>query len=153
MPRITSEPFPAPSTSTTPQRITATCVLILRLLVGVGVVTYLGFVVRPVLIAVFLYFIIQPAATWLTRRGRPSWLAYLALSVLLLAAIAGLVRVAYHSVQEFQAELPQYREQLSERLSSVPGFRPEQLEGRSLLEMLKLVRPSSVVIGKSLKST
>ncbi len=122
----------------TPQHVTATCVLILTLLVGVGVVTYLGSVVRPVLIAVFLYFIIQPAATWLTRRGLPSWLAYLSLSLLLLAAIAGLVRVAYHSVQKFQAELPRYREQLSERLSSVPGFHPEQFEGRSLLELLQL---------------
>jgi predicted PurR-regulated permease PerM len=126
--------------TTTPslQRITATCLLILTLLVGVGVVTYLGDVVRPVLIALFLYFIIKPAADWLTRRGLASWLAYLVLSALLIAAIVGLVRVVYHSVEEFQAELPQYREQLSSRLSALPGFSPEQLEGRSLMEMLKL---------------
>jgi predicted PurR-regulated permease PerM len=136
MPRMTSE-VSSPS-SMTPQHVTATCVLILTLLVSVGVVTYLGSVVRPVLIAVFLYFIIQPAATWLTRRGLPSWVAYLALSLLLLTIIAGLVRVSYHSVQEFQAKLPRYREQLSERLASVPGFHPEQFEGRSLLELLQI---------------
>jgi predicted PurR-regulated permease PerM len=131
-------PPTATSLSTTPQRITAMCILILTLLVGVGVITFLGDVVRPVLIAVFLYFIIKPAADWLTRRGLASWLAYLVLSALLIGAIIGLVRVVYHSVEEFQTELPVYREQLSTRLSTIPGFSIERLEGRSIMELLDL---------------
>ncbi len=54
--------------------------------------------------------------------------------------------MVYHSVEEFQAELPQYREQLAARLAAIPGFRPEHLEGQSLMETLKIEQGDIVTL-------
>src|SRR5689334_5904508 len=64
--------------------------VLMATVVMVGVVTYLGPILKPFLVAVFLYFSTRAAAGVLIRRRVPALLAYLALFVAGSAGAAGL---------------------------------------------------------------
>src|SRR6516225_7503845 len=56
-------------------------VVLMASVLMLGVVTYLGPILKPFLVAVFLYFATKAAAGFLIRRRFPAWLAYLTLLV------------------------------------------------------------------------
>lgn len=117
-------------------RVAATCLVILTLLAGLAALTYLGPIIKPVLVAIFLYFLIKPAADSLVQRGISYWLAHIVLATVLLVALFLLGRVIYQGAAEFQQHLPEYRETLKAVLLWLPGFQEPHLEGKSLLEMV-----------------
>ena len=94
---------------------------IIAVILGIATITYLGPILTPLLIAVFLYFILRPAATGLVRRGVPAWLAYLFLFAVTGVAIIGLWRIVRTNAVEFQTRLPEYRENLLALLNDLPG--------------------------------
>ncbi|MCA9030713.1 MAG: AI-2E family transporter [Planctomycetaceae bacterium] len=96
--------------------------VILAILAVIGTITFLGPVIKPVLVATFIFFIIQPAAQWLTDRGLSSWLSYLILLFVVLVAGMLLVRVAYQNLYDLQRRIPQYEDRAIELLSNVPGI-------------------------------
>lgn len=95
--------------------------VIAAVLVGAAA-TYLGPVLIPVIVAVFLYYILKPLAERLMAWGIPRWLAYvlLAVPVLVLSGVLGqlLLKAAYSA----REQLPEYQERLTERLSHWLGY-------------------------------
>jgi predicted PurR-regulated permease PerM len=89
------------------------------LLVG-GVLTYLGPVLKPFLLAVSLYYVTKAAADALIRWRCPSWLDYLGLFV---AAVAVTVTVAVFISSQavaFRDQWPRYQQRLH-NLIGEPG--------------------------------
>jgi AI-2 transport protein TqsA len=95
-------------------------VVLIAIVVMVGVVTYLGPILKPFLVAVFLYFSTRAAAEFLIRRRCPALLAYLLLFVTGSAAAAGLALLAYGETLSFQAEWPRYQQRILAAVGRVP---------------------------------
>src|SRR3954451_18987363 len=82
--------------------------VLMAMVLMVGVITYLGPILQPFLVAVFLYFATKAAAGFLIRRGFPAGLAYLTLFVAGSAAATALALLAYDEALAFRAEWPRY---------------------------------------------
>ena len=96
--------------------------LLLVIVVMVGVVTYLGPILKPFLVAVFLFFSTKAAAGYFIRRRFPPLLAYLALFLIGSAAVAGLSLLTYGEVLALQEEWPRYKA----RILALIGKAPEE---------------------------
>lgn len=107
------EPSPTPAKSPGPRLDPATLSLTVLAVLAVAVaVTYLGPILKPLLVAVFVYFAARPAAEALARLGCPPWLAYLALFVAALAAASLVTLFVYGEALDFQDRWPGYQERL-----------------------------------------
>ncbi len=104
---------PAPDPSRAP-------LVLIAIVVMVAVVTYLGPILKPFLVAVFLFFSTRAAAGYLVRRGVPGPLAYLALLVLGAAAVAAVGPLAYGEARAFQADWPRYQRRVLAVLGELP---------------------------------
>jgi predicted PurR-regulated permease PerM len=78
--------------------------ILLTIVVMVGVVTYLGPILKPFLVAVFLYFAMTSAAGFLIRRGFPALRAYLTLFVVGSVAVAAIALDVYGEALAFQEQ-------------------------------------------------
>lgn len=128
---------PAPGKDTT-QRLIAVCLVILTGITVIALVTFLGPVVKPVFVAVFLFFMIKPGADALHRLGLSRLLAYLVLFVGLLVVLFLLTRMVYKNVKELNAMLPAYQANAKALLVSLPGMDVDEWEGTSVLELLDI---------------
>jgi predicted PurR-regulated permease PerM len=95
--------------------------VLMAIVVLVGVITYLGPILKPFLVAVFLYFATKAAARFLIQRGFPAFLAYLTLFVLGSALVAALVLLAYGEMMAFRAEWPRYQQRILSLIDRVPA--------------------------------
>jgi predicted PurR-regulated permease PerM len=87
----------------------------------VGAITYLGPILKPFLIAVFLYFSTKAAAGFLMRLRFPELLAYLTLFAGGTVAAAALLLLTYGEAMAFQAEWPRYQQRILELIGRAPG--------------------------------
>ena len=87
----------------------------------VGIVTWLGPILQPFLVAVFLYFATKAAAGYLIRRGFPTLLAYLTLFIVVSIAATGLALLAYGEGLAFQAQWPHYHQRILEVIEEAPS--------------------------------
>lgn len=99
----------------------AVALLVLVVLVVGGVITYLGPILRPFLIAVFLYFTIRWAAKAFIRLGFRPWLAYVSLLVVAVALTVTLTLFAYGQALALRDEWPRYQQRLLAFARYVPG--------------------------------
>jgi AI-2 transport protein TqsA len=107
--------------------------VVLIAIVGmVGVVTYLGPILKPFLVAVFLFFSTKAAAGFLIRRRLPPLLAYLTLFVVSSIAVTAVVLLAYGEALALQAEWPRYQQ----RILAIIGKAPSETS-RPLSELFK----------------
>jgi predicted PurR-regulated permease PerM len=95
--------------------------VLIAIVVIVGVVTYLGPILKPFLVAVFLFFSTKAAAGLLIRRGLPAMLAYLVLFVAASAAATALGLLVYGETMAFQAEWPRYQERILAVIGKAPA--------------------------------
>lgn len=100
-----------------PDRLIATSSLVvIATVLTVGAFTYLGPVLIPVIVALFLYYIIAPVAQLLIRcRIRP-WLAYITLFVGVIVLLVALAQIVYVNARAVQASFPQLRDRFLARL-------------------------------------
>ncbi len=102
-------------------------------------------IVTLLLVAVFIALVSTPALLWLRRKRVPSPFAVLLVGLLVVAALAGLAVLLGASLNGFVQELPVY----TEKMNSQMGRLLDWLRGRGLdvdiLQMLKSVRPASVM--------
>jgi predicted PurR-regulated permease PerM len=96
-------------------------VLLIAIVVMVGVVTYLGPILKPFLVAVFLFFSTKAAAKFLIVRGFSALLAYLTLFVVGSAIVAVLVLLAYSELTAFRGEWPRYQERILALIGRAPA--------------------------------
>ncbi len=99
----------------------------------VAVVTWLGPILKPFLVAVFLYFSTKAAAGFFIRRGFPTLLAYLTLFVAGSMAATALALLAYGEALAFQTQWPRYQQ----RILAVIGEAPSEAR-RPLSELFKM---------------
>ncbi len=105
-------------------------VLLMAIVVVVGAVTYLGPILKPFLVAVFLYFSTKPAAAFLIRLRFPAFLAYVTLFAAGSAAATALVLLTYSEALSLRADWPHYQQ----RILDVIGRAPQDTS-RALTEM------------------
>jgi predicted PurR-regulated permease PerM len=116
--------------------------VLIAVVVMVGVVTWLGPILQPFLVAVFLYFSTKAIASFLTRRGFPTLLAYLTLLVVGSMAVTAIALLAYGEALAFRVEWPRYQERILALIGSVPTKASQplsQLFTTSSGEVLKYV--------------
>lgn len=111
-------PEPNPPLPPDPARL---AVILIAIVVYVGVVSYLGPILTPFLVGVFLYFATRAPAEWLVRLGFPSWLAYLTLFVAVAGVASAVGLFAYGETVAFRNEWPRYEEKLLKLLSQLTG--------------------------------
>lgn len=99
-------------------RTTTFLLSIIALIAVVAALRAAQAIVVPFMLAVFAALMASPALLWLRRKGIPSWLAVVAI-VLVMVGAAGLIGfIAGTSVQDFSDKLPGYTEQLRWRLEA-----------------------------------
>jgi predicted PurR-regulated permease PerM len=120
-------------TETTSHRLDGAAVplTLLAVLAVAATITYLGPILKPLLVAVFVYFATRPAAEALTRHRWPPWLAYLTLLVVSLAAASLVTLFVYGEALDLRDRWPAYQERVLEMIGRRAG---EQT--RTLQEML-----------------
>src|SRR4051812_40899809 len=122
-------PLPAGPGTAGGQNAAHVALVLMAIVVMVGVITYLGPILKPFLVAVFLYFSTKAAAGFLIRRGFPALLAYLTLFVAGSALVAGLGLLAYGEAEAFRAEWPRYQQRILTVIGRAPGEAREPLAG------------------------
>jgi predicted PurR-regulated permease PerM len=126
-----------PSRPTPAERI-RTVALVLIAICAVGASLYfLRGILTPLLIALFLFFLIKPAADAISRRRLPAWLTYTLLLAAGLVVVYGTGRVVEVNVEAFQKKVPEYRGRLMRLAEAVSRWigRPEE-EGPTELGQL-----------------
>src|SRR5947209_5481623 len=122
VPAATPSEQQAPTRGGTARRDPARGALLLIAVVSlVGAVTYLGPILKPFLVAVFLYFSTRAAAGFLVRLRFPPSLAYLTLLVAGSAAAAALALLAYGEAMSFRAEWPRYQQRILDLIGGAPA--------------------------------
>jgi AI-2 transport protein TqsA len=94
--------------------------VLIAIVIMVGVATYLGPILKPFLVAVFLYFSTKAAAGFLIRLRFPPLLAYLALFLTGSAIVAALVLLAYGEWMAFRTIWPDYQERILAVIKKAP---------------------------------
>jgi AI-2 transport protein TqsA len=111
-----------------------TVALIVLAVVAVGgVITYLGPILKPFLIAVFLFYATRSAAQALIRRGFPTWLAYLSLFVAAVSVMIVLTLFVYSEALDLRED---WEKRYYPRIHAFIGKEDTGL-GHSLEEILK----------------
>jgi predicted PurR-regulated permease PerM len=96
--------------------------LALTIIAGIAVgaaITLLGPILKPLLIAVFLYFMIKPVAEELVRLGLRPYVAWFSLFGMVLIAFALVGRLVYNNAMSFQASWPTYEQEIVKRVKQV----------------------------------
>jgi predicted PurR-regulated permease PerM len=106
---------------------------LLAVLAVAATITYLGPILKPLLVAVFVYFATRPAAEALTRHRWPPWLAYLTLFIAALGAASLVTLFVYGEALDFRDHWTAYQE----RLLALIGHRVGE-QARSLREMFRI---------------
>ncbi|MFO0925677.1 MAG: AI-2E family transporter, partial [Gemmataceae bacterium] len=116
------QPIDKASSNPLPGRDPGTVALVVLAVLAVGgVVTYLGPILRPFLIAVFLYFTIRGAAKAVIRLGLRPWLAYVSLLAAAVGLTVTLTLFAYGQGLALRDEWPRYQQRLLTLAEAVPG--------------------------------
>lgn len=76
-------------------------------------------IMQPLLIAVFIGYLILPIHRWLVERGVPSILAYLCILVLILAGLFGFGAILYRNAEQAVERWPDYQSRIDSMLLEV----------------------------------
>src|SRR5262249_33718963 len=101
---------------------------VLAVLAVAATVTYLGPILKPLLVAVFVYFATRPAAAALTRLRWPPSLAYLAPLVVALAVASLVTLFVYGEALDLRDRWPAYQERLMELIGRRAGEQTRPLQ-------------------------
>jgi predicted PurR-regulated permease PerM len=140
-------PEPRPPGQAVGERARTACLIAITVLLAGGALKLLGGLLTPLLIALFLFFLLRPLAEFVVARRVPGWLAYP-----LLFVIAGLVIVLFGTIvfanaMEFQDRLPEYRNRALGWADAVARLTGQanaeghfELEQRSVAEFFEVSR-------------
>jgi predicted PurR-regulated permease PerM len=102
-----------------PAAVAAVATVVIAVLMGCAAFTWLGPVLRPFLVAVFLFYATQSAAKALVRVGLRPLTAYAACLLLAVAAVALVGQLVYLESREFLAKWPQHERRIERALADV----------------------------------
>ena len=90
--------------------------IILAVLAVGAAVTWLGPILKPLLTAVFLFFVTRSAERYLSRHGWPPWVAYLTLFAVTALLATAVTIYAIGEAATFRSQWPQYQKAIEKRL-------------------------------------
>jgi len=129
-----------------------TCSVLLVVLL-LYLVRELATILQPLLIAVFLAYLILPAHAWLVRRGLPRFVAtivFLLLVVLVLTFLAALVR---RNVEKAMADLPKYQERLDSMVDRALEQLPIEREAfDAMMKELPILSNAAAQLGRTMQA-
>jgi hypothetical protein len=96
--------------------------VIIAICVGGAALIRMRDILTPLLIAIFIYFLIQPVIEYLFRLRLPPWLLYPFIIALPLLFALGVVWIVDFNVRAFALRLPTYRQSLFDTLSTVGPY-------------------------------
>jgi predicted PurR-regulated permease PerM len=111
MSEIPPQPLP-PRRPTTGERTRTVCLVLIAICTVGATLYFLRGILTPLLIALFLFFLIRPAAELLARWRLPAWFTYTVLLLVLGVAVYATSRVVERNAEAFQQRLPYYRTRL-----------------------------------------
>lgn len=98
--------------------ITACLSIIVVALVGLAF-HYLSPILKPLFIALFVYFLARPAANFLVRCKIPYWIAHFLTLALLIGLFVVMGFTVYHNISLFEQKIPEYRPKLTTILNRI----------------------------------
>src|SRR5688572_24511947 len=105
--------------------VTAACVVII-LAGSWWLLAQLAGILRPLLLAIFLAYVLLPWYSRLRRSGLPAPLVIVGLGGFAAVILVGVVQIAYASAREFRSELPALQARFVELATdAVAGFREQ----------------------------
>ncbi|SFH52240.1 AI-2E family transporter [Planctomicrobium piriforme] len=116
------------------ERTTAICLCLLTGIAVIAVMAFLGPVIIPVLIAVFLYFVIRPLADFLHRWHIPRWLSYLSLMALLVGCIWLISQLVYRDAENFMKQLPKMQKRAETLWKQIPVLGQSAFDSNAIFE-------------------
>jgi predicted PurR-regulated permease PerM len=96
---------------------------LLGLVLTVGCLYWAQAFLIPVALAVLLTYLLSPVVTLLERRGLPSLAAVLSVVLMAFVALGGLAWVLALQISSLAAELPQYRDNIRQKIADVQLLR------------------------------
>jgi predicted PurR-regulated permease PerM len=96
--------------------------LVILAILAVGtVITQLGQILKPFVLAIFLFFITRSAAAPLVRFGLPRWLALLVLFIVTMVVVCTVFLFVYGEAMQFRNEWPGYQAHILDMLGREKG--------------------------------
>src|SRR5262245_35611319 len=145
-------PTPAPRDSFRRQLTIATYGLLFVLLV-IYVLEKFESILKPLLIAIFIGYVIYPVHRWLVNRGIRPLLAHVVLLVLVVGGFVAIGQAVYSSAASITPErVDEYRDQLEKLINKAAaemGYKGEQPAAAKLREVMK----SGDLSGKNILGT
>src|SRR5262249_28782381 len=102
--------------------------VVIAVLLTAGVFTYLGPILKPLLVAVFLYFATEAAAACLIRFGFPKLLAYCILFAVAVGLMTTLSLFVVNEARGFRDDWPKYQERVVKLIDEYSGSARQPLE-------------------------
>jgi len=106
-------------TSESARNATAVATVVIAAILGVAAFTWLGPVLKPFLVAVFLFYATESAAKALVGMGLRPATAYAACLILAIVGVILLAQLAYRESQIFLEKWPQYEQRLDRAVSQL----------------------------------
>jgi AI-2 transport protein TqsA len=108
-------------------------VLLLVLVLLGALFHYLSPILKPLFIAIFLYYLCRPGTQFLIRYHVPYWISFLIIVLLLIGIFLALGLTVYYNIGLFEKQLPEYEKRLhqfADRLTLLiaPHFKGESEE-------------------------
>ena len=88
--------------------LTMTAMGLLILVLSYVILSELKYLLRPLMVAIFLGYLIMPAHRWLVRHKLPSLLSYIVIVGTVLSVMFVIGNVAFLGVREMSREIPAY---------------------------------------------
>lgn len=102
--------------------ITTASLVVIAICIGGATLSYARGILTPLLIAIFLYFLIQPLVEYLFQLRLPRWLVYALMIAVPLAFVQVTVWVIDVNVRAFATNLPTYRTKLQKTLDHIAPY-------------------------------
>jgi len=101
------------------ERTRTVCLVVLAVTATGWALASLRWVLTPLLVALFLYYLMMPLSDWLRRVRVPRWLSGTLFTLLLLAALVGLGQLVYVYGASIRARLPEYEAKMADRANEL----------------------------------
>jgi predicted PurR-regulated permease PerM len=129
------------------ERIRTVCLVLIAVCVVGAALSAMQAILAPLLIALFLFFLLRPAAAAVARWRVSPWISYPVLGAAFLAALLPLGLLVQYNVDLFVAHLPTYRKGLEKVLNAAArltgGAAAEQNLTDEVMSMANLFHVSS----------
>jgi AI-2 transport protein TqsA len=119
-----------------PRGLVVGALVLLVLVLLTQILLELGPILKPLFIAVLLWYLLLPAHRWLVARRIPSWLSYALIAAVVMIAMYALGNLIYASAEELARRAPAYQAKIDEAVDWARTHLPLKAAELERLEQL-----------------